>query len=549
MKNETGEEFSTRLTTGWRVCIDYRRLNEVTRKYHFSLPFIDQLLERVSEHPFYCFLDGYSGYFQIEIALEDQEKTTFTCPFGTYAYRRMPFGLCNAPATFQRCMLSMFSDMVERIMEVYMVILLYMEAILKNVKTMYCISSGLFKKGSSVVDAYAVDTDITGGHGMAIAGPDHPKTGPYRASKGAIYNVVVAVANTGSNDTDADEVADEDRSEDAPLNPDVRSENGECTKICSVSVSFRQFVGRVLPPASSVPGTCIVPVFKLPKPWVHDLDMQSLLPPSPTSETMCQISNGAESGPPEPFEGYGSLSWGPGGKATMTVDTSGVHTELKPSSGSLDGYDPGSPGPVVGRETSSTGANPFPDQLFIFYFFPFDASFDDAVSFLANVAGTARSAFAISAGEGPPNANTNVGSAVAFAAVYLGSASPSSILFGSELGGHDHHGSIHLVPSVRVIHAVGGGNFHAVGGGSDSGNRDHGEEDNRFSLGFAPRGLVQFRSGCFRHQMEHVAVGVGAESYFGSSIFSPSAGVPATSAVRFWFFQLWCWFGLIFRSK
>ena len=120
VKNEKGEELSTRLTTSWRVCIDYRRLNEVTRKDHFPLPFIDQLLERVSGHPYYCFLDGYSGYFQIEIAPEDQEKTTFTCPFGTYAYRRMPFGLCNAPATFQRCMLSMFSDMVERIMEVYM---------------------------------------------------------------------------------------------------------------------------------------------------------------------------------------------------------------------------------------------------------------------------------------------------------------------------------------------------------------------------------------------------------------------------------------------
>ena len=120
VKNEKGEELSTRLTTSWRVCIDYRRLNEVTRKDHFPLPFIDQLLERVSGHPYYCFLDGYSGYFQIEIAPEDQEKTTFTCPFGTYAYRRMPFGLCNAPATFQRCMLSMFSDMVEHIMEVYM---------------------------------------------------------------------------------------------------------------------------------------------------------------------------------------------------------------------------------------------------------------------------------------------------------------------------------------------------------------------------------------------------------------------------------------------
>ncbi|RVW26683.1 Retrovirus-related Pol polyprotein from transposon 17.6 [Vitis vinifera] len=108
------------LQAGWRVCIDYRKLNAVIRKDHFPLPFIDQVLERVSGHPFYCFLDGYSGYFQIEIDVADQEKTTFTCPFGTYAYRRMPFGLCNAPATFQRCMLSIFSDMVERIMEVFM---------------------------------------------------------------------------------------------------------------------------------------------------------------------------------------------------------------------------------------------------------------------------------------------------------------------------------------------------------------------------------------------------------------------------------------------
>jgi hypothetical protein len=92
----------------------------MTRKDHFPLPFMDQILERVAGHEFYCFLDGYSGYNQIEIALEDQEKTTFTCPFGTFAYRRMPFGLCNAPATFQRCMLSIFSDMVERFLEIFM---------------------------------------------------------------------------------------------------------------------------------------------------------------------------------------------------------------------------------------------------------------------------------------------------------------------------------------------------------------------------------------------------------------------------------------------
>ena len=119
VQNDKGEEVSTGLTSGWRVCINYRKLNVVTRKDHFPLSFIDQVLERVSSHPFYYFLDGYSGYFQIEIAIEDQEKTTFTCPFGIYTYRRMFFSLCNAPTTFQRCMLSIFSDMVERIMEVF----------------------------------------------------------------------------------------------------------------------------------------------------------------------------------------------------------------------------------------------------------------------------------------------------------------------------------------------------------------------------------------------------------------------------------------------
>ncbi|KAK1592968.1 hypothetical protein Q3G72_033518 [Acer saccharum] len=78
------------------------------------------MLERLAGHSHYCFLDGYSGYNQIAIAPEDQEKTTFTCPFGTFAYRRMPFGLCNAPGTFQRCMTSIFSDMVEGIIEIFM---------------------------------------------------------------------------------------------------------------------------------------------------------------------------------------------------------------------------------------------------------------------------------------------------------------------------------------------------------------------------------------------------------------------------------------------
>nr|XP_027096219.1 uncharacterized protein LOC113716121 [Coffea arabica] len=118
--NQEGELVPIRKPTGWRQCIDYRKLNAVTKKDHFPLPFIDQMVERLACRAYYCFLDGFSGYFQIAIAPEDQEKTTFTCPFGTFAYRRMPFGLCNAPATFQRCMVSIFSEYVEKIIEVFM---------------------------------------------------------------------------------------------------------------------------------------------------------------------------------------------------------------------------------------------------------------------------------------------------------------------------------------------------------------------------------------------------------------------------------------------
>ncbi|GJR66974.1 reverse transcriptase domain-containing protein [Tanacetum coccineum] len=120
VRNEKNELIPQRTITGWRVCIYYRKLNNATRKDHFPLPFIDQMLERLTDHDYYCFLDGFSGYFQIPITPEGQEKTTFTCPYGTFAYHRMPFGLCNAPATFQRCMVAIFHELIEDSMEVFM---------------------------------------------------------------------------------------------------------------------------------------------------------------------------------------------------------------------------------------------------------------------------------------------------------------------------------------------------------------------------------------------------------------------------------------------
>ena len=95
-------------------------LNKATRKDHFPLPFIDEMLERLAKHSYFCYLDGYSAYHQIPIHPDDQNKTTFTCPYDTFAYQRMSFGLCKAPSSFQHCMMVIFSDLFENIMEVFM---------------------------------------------------------------------------------------------------------------------------------------------------------------------------------------------------------------------------------------------------------------------------------------------------------------------------------------------------------------------------------------------------------------------------------------------
>ena len=131
IKNNKEELIPTRIVTGWRMCIDYRKLNDATRKDHYPLPFMDQMQE-TCRAIFYCFLDGYLGYNQIAVDPQDQEKTTFTCPFGVFAYRRMPFGLCNAPATFQRCMMVIFTDMVEKCIEVFLDDFFFFDASFEN---------------------------------------------------------------------------------------------------------------------------------------------------------------------------------------------------------------------------------------------------------------------------------------------------------------------------------------------------------------------------------------------------------------------------------
>jgi hypothetical protein len=125
IRNEKNELIPQWTVTGWWMCIDYRKLNKATRKDHFPLPFINEMLERLTNHSF-CYLDGYYGYHQILIHLGDQSKTTFTCLYGTFAYKRMSFGLYNALASIQRCMMVIFSDLIEKVMGCSWMISLFM---------------------------------------------------------------------------------------------------------------------------------------------------------------------------------------------------------------------------------------------------------------------------------------------------------------------------------------------------------------------------------------------------------------------------------------
>lgn len=120
VKKEKWDSLATRGVTRRRIRINYKKLNKATRKDHFPISFIDQMLERLAKNSYLFYLYGYSGLLQIPIHLSDQENTIFTCPKGTFSYRWVLFGLCNAPATFQICMISIFDIFLEDIMEVFM---------------------------------------------------------------------------------------------------------------------------------------------------------------------------------------------------------------------------------------------------------------------------------------------------------------------------------------------------------------------------------------------------------------------------------------------
>ncbi|GKC59618.1 reverse transcriptase domain-containing protein [Tanacetum coccineum] len=175
--NDDNELIPTRLVTGWCVCIDYRKLNDATRKDHFPLPFMDQMLERLAGNEFYCFLDGFSGYFQIPIDPKYQEKTTFTCPYGTFAYRRMPFGLCNAPGTFQRCMMAIFHDIIEVFMDDFSVFgdsfsscLSHLDKMLKRCEDTNLVLGHKISKSGIEVDKAKVDVIAKLPHPTSVKG-------------------------------------------------------------------------------------------------------------------------------------------------------------------------------------------------------------------------------------------------------------------------------------------------------------------------------------------------------------------------------------------
>jgi hypothetical protein len=101
------------------MCVDYTDLNKHCPKDPFGLPWIDQVIDSTAGCDLLCFLDCYSGYHQIAIKEEDQEKTAFITPFGTYCYTTMSFGLKNADATYRRAIQACFKRQLNKNVESY----------------------------------------------------------------------------------------------------------------------------------------------------------------------------------------------------------------------------------------------------------------------------------------------------------------------------------------------------------------------------------------------------------------------------------------------
>lgn len=104
----------------WRFCVDYRKLNAVTHKDAYPLPRVEESLTSLKEAQWYSTLDLASGYWQVEVHPADKEKNVFATPLGLYEFERMPFGLCNAPATFQRLMQRCLGGQVHEFLLIYL---------------------------------------------------------------------------------------------------------------------------------------------------------------------------------------------------------------------------------------------------------------------------------------------------------------------------------------------------------------------------------------------------------------------------------------------
>jgi hypothetical protein len=102
-----------------RVCVDYRDINKACPKDNYPTPFVDQIVDDCAGSEIFSLMDGFSGYNQINIFPVDQHKTAFICPWGTFAYQKLPFGLKNVGVTFQRAMSYAFHD-IKHIVQPYL---------------------------------------------------------------------------------------------------------------------------------------------------------------------------------------------------------------------------------------------------------------------------------------------------------------------------------------------------------------------------------------------------------------------------------------------